>query len=1367
MAGLSTLRKDTSINSLSSLTSANSSSEEDAFDIADFPSLAELNSNFDLSSSSSSHAELQPTAPLKIERKRSSDLMAFPAPPALPGIPLRRPSAPVLEFVESDDNMFEQLVEMGQQGMIQGLGLFSSVATTVESEQPSPLISQNGRSRSSSVSSASSVSSNKSFDASTLASTAANTSWGQRDKEEEPFPRELTSTLPLFTSPFTSQGAFAAAAASNPLPQGLDSLTCNVGSAHPALASPFEENLAGAFSRPHAMDSPVATAVDGPALVSPINTYFAHRSPSLLNPVESSTSSPVSSGQASPHEAYFARDRDNRLGALDGDGIPTWTMSPASLHEELEELIISAPPTRASQQQQHRQQSGPHDHIRIIEPAPPPSPSMYGREQLHMPSSPSTGAFGTLRRLSSFGLLKKRKSEGVLNSNAMASNVSSPTTSSAPFGISKRKSEAALSSYFRGSKSNNDKENAPALPSPSLQSGPNKLSRRSVSSPKLNKLFGSPTSSTVASPPPPPVPSSPTSMSPEAFAARPRTLSFGESGEEMASSSMSKKKRFSQFFNQSGASGIGGKDSNGETVPPLPPTPKEHLAAKARAPAGIVIDVAKANELEVRKAVEQSPAPTLEITATPTSAADSLPFNSNASPAESAFPETPISPVGSTFSRAAIPVADRSVPISSFYEMLSPDDAPFSPTSSLAPASKDDSTPLTAEMSLAHFLKATDPDQQFIVKRPARTSSFFVPSSIFPPPSSTESSSRAVTPSTAAFGDDDDGDADWSRPTSPALLNALKTALSTSPLAYTATGVDQQPMAFGQNDILAFPMHIPPRQPPPMLAGDESASSGEDDYGAESEDDSDEDDKPLGVVVPGALTAQKSLRITAAKERRKERKAKEQRKRDDEVKELATRTKSMLRKKSQAELRKEDPFELEQQAAMVATPPMSHDGHGEPSSSSSAYVGGPFSRLGRPALSPIHSVGTYPSSSTITSLQSGGHDSLLPQTDASVERRQFSSLGMKRSNSIPLDPMIANSSLIIDSPPTTREPLPSSSFAAEQRRPSLQQTNSSSGRSRSGTVTRAATVPAPTPQGPDAPPMPTMRPPPAPPSNSLQQPPALARRPSLHPTSSSHSSPTSSPATTPQLGRRPSLLPEGQQLPSRESSMNRQASSASSKSNPHVSLSRQNTLANRTRTGTSSSPSVTQKIYLDAECTQHVTVSVNERTVAGEVVSFAKGKGALAKAVTPKEVLDGGWALWEVWRSLGIGSSAPPFPVFSTLTIPVRRRTPRPRVRVHQRHHQVVGRELGRLHLPPHSLVADSLEPCSFLLLLLFLPPMVLTAPLVQARLHTMMPKTGPVQLEVKKGKWSKRFLSMDNGALTYSKSEKVRLPLSLFSAAC
>jgi hypothetical protein len=41
-----------------------------------------------------------------------------------------------------------------------------------------------------------------------------------------------------------------------------------------------------------------------------------------------------------------------------------------------------------------------------------------------------------------------------------------------------------------------------------------------------------------------------------------------------------------------------------------------------------------------------------------------------------------------------------------------------------------------------------------------------------------------------------------------------------------------------------------------------------------------------------------------------------------------------------------------------------------------------------------------------------------------------------------------------------------------------------------------------------------------------------------------------------------------------------------------------------------------------------------------------------------------------------------------------------------------------------------------------------------------MMPKTGPVQIEQKKGKWQKRFLTMENNVISQSKSEKV-LPLS------
>ncbi|GAA5877427.1 hypothetical protein JCM8547_008796 [Rhodosporidiobolus lusitaniae] len=1309
MAPFSTLAvKDVSINSLSSLTSGTSSSEEDAFDIADFPSLDQLGTNYELGA--------PPPRSSSMQRKRSSDLMAFPIPPALPSIPLRRPPAPEVELDTSDDNVFEHLADMGPYGGLQGLGLFSSVATTVDSVQPSPLLSQTGRrSRSSSTSSRSSLSS-KEFDASTLASSAANFSYRHDKESDEPFPPELTSTIPLFTSPMTAQEGFSDAVPATveqqhvqqqQLPKPINALTINIGSAHPALASPFVENGSN-FSSPSSLRSPVAD------VLSPTSGTFSTRSSSLRPRVDSNASSPVSSGRASPAHEYYANSA--RLGELDLFGILTFPSPRIEVEDEQQEELIDPQPSPVQ-----RNGEGGNDRIRIVEPAEPPSPSSYG-QNLPLPHSPS-GTFSTLRRLSSFGLLKRRKSEGVLKEQQQQQ----PATSgpSRPFGVTKRKSEAALSNLLRSSKSvtqGENKENSPALPSVvQQQAGPNKLTRRSVSSPKLSKLFFSPTSPVTASSPPPPLPTSPIATADPTSSklpVRPRALSFGESGEEGTSKM---KKHFSMHFGLGGGqAGPGEKDSNGETIPPLPPTPKEHLpAAKQKAPAGMFVDVAKANELDPRKEVERSPAPTLEISATPSSATgSSFLFSPSASPAESAFPQTPISPSHSTFSRSAVPVAEKPFP-SPLLDALSP---PASPAGSSTPQHD------LSGMSLATFLKATDPDQQMIVKRPARTSSFFQPSSVFPPASSnsdhqSRSSSRAgaETPSSAAH--QDEAGVNWSRPSSPALLDALRSAVAASPLAL-APGLDKQ--VFPLQEIIAFPFHatgvpgLPPSSSPPTFenghdddGGD--SSSGEDDYGSNTSSE-DEDDKPLGVVVPGALTAQKSLRVSAAKRSRSERKAREQAKKDKEIVELARRTKSLLRKQASNGRMREDPFELEHTAAMVATPPMSHDGHGESSFSAN---GGPPSKSGRPALSPIASVGTYPSCSTITSLHSSGHDSLLPQTDASIERRAaVASMGMKRSPSTPLDPLVANSSLTMDSPVMLAdEPLPQQPV----RRPSLHQTASSSGRARSGTVTR------PSPPLSGAPPMPSMRPPPAPPASS--QP--LARRPSLHPQTSSytsqiHSSPSSSPSstphTTPQLGRRPSLHPDGA-APVPSSGMDRRPSAASSRSasssaNPHVSLSRQNTLASRTRSATTSSnPTTEQKVYLEGAGMEgkYVSVPVGEKTVAGEMVAFATKKGALGKPAGPKEALEGGWALWEVWKSVGIERPIREYEFVSDIikswddgsAVYVFRRTP--------------------------------------------LWPILSS----HARLHPTMPRTGQVQLEVKKGKWSKRFLEMKDGAISYSKTEK------------
>ncbi|GAA6005756.1 hypothetical protein JCM10207_005323 [Rhodosporidiobolus poonsookiae] len=1294
MAPFTTLAaKDTSINSLASLASGTSSSEEDAFDIADFPSLDQLNSSFELGA---------PAVPVA-HRKRSSDLMAFPIPPALPNIPLRRPPEPaVAEDVE--EHVFEQLAELGQRGSIQGLGLFSSTATSA-SPGPSPLLSQGRMSRSSSNSSRTSVSS-KSFDASTLASSAANTSLAAREKDDEPFPPELPHISPLDPS---------LARALRALPQPIDPLRANIGSAHPALASPFAEE--GSFP------STTVSRRSSTAPVSPSSAHFAVRSSSLLARVESSASSPGSSrpgsGRSSPAQQDVLVTSPETYGELDLPGIPLWRTS--SPHGPFDEADDDEQEELADPQPQVQEQT--YEHIRIIEPVAPPHPQAYGQSAA-LPSSPSSSTLsGTLRRLSSFGLLKKRKSDAVLQQ-------SNTQNSTAPFGLTKRKSEAALSSLLRSSKSSSmaDKENSPVLASPPLpQPGPNKLTRRSVSSPKLNNLFRGPAS--PASEACPRLPTSPSSAAinktPKGFVARPRTLSFGDSGDEGTSKA---KKRFSMYINQLGSGAPGSKDSNGDTVPPLPPTPKEHVPAKAKAPAGMAIDVAKANELDVeptRQRSDQSPAPTLEISATPSSATGSLLF----SPTESSAPGTPISPSFSTFSRAAVPLGEKPLPAPALADALSPDSAyfpPITPTSTHSLSFEDGNSPAdrSNRMSLAAFLQATDPDQQLVVKRPQRISSVFQPSTnVFPSSASartqsqSRASSRAPTPLSPASADEH-----WSRPTSPALLDALKNAVGVSPLAL-APGLDKQ--VFGRQEVVAFPMRVASTSSafgssaPPTTEGDDEgdddngSSSGEDDYGTGTDSDSDaDDDKPLGVVVPGALTAQKSLRLSAAKKSRSERKAQEQK--DKEMRLLAARTKAMLKAQERAgasgSKRREDPFELEHTAAMVATPPRSADGHGD------MYAPGPLRNI-RPALSPIASVGTFPSSSTITTLQSTGHDSLLPQTDAHIDRRAYSSTGMKRSPSSPLDPMVAESSLTMDSPMLSQEPLPAKSPPAPvPPRPSpplqLQQSTSSSGRSRAKSVTRSP------PLSPgEQPPMPTMRPPPTPPSAGPAQ---YGRRPSLHPESSSYSSstpsPNPSPASTPQLSRRPSLHPDAHP----HSTMHRQASGSSHKSTTASAgsskpLARHPTISSRARGGTASSPAVEHKVYLNADASQHLTVQVTDKTTAGEVVAFGVGKGALGKPQGPKEALDGGWALWEVWRSLG-------------LERPIRE----------------------------YEFVADivkSWDDSSNVLVFRRTPLWPVLSS--HARLHPTMPRMGPVQLEVKKGKWSKRFLELKEGALSYSKSEK------------
>ncbi|GAA5899260.1 uncharacterized protein JCM6883_005161 [Sporobolomyces salmoneus] len=469
----------------------------------------------------------------------------------------------------------------------------------------------------------------------------------------------------------------------------------------------------------------------------------------------------------------------------------------------------------------------------------------------------------------------------------------------------------------------------------------------------------------------------------------------------------------------------------------------------------------------------------------------------------------------------------------------------------------------------------------------------------------------------------------FSRPTSPALIDALKL---TSPL-------DVSDLVVVPQRITVFPVRLPPAPPGALAAAaakeaqeDGGGGSDDDKYGGESDS---EEDRPLGVTVPGALTAQKSLR------------------------------KSMSKKKSSSKPRpKEDPFELERALRSTAV-------SRQPSSSSS-----------RGATGRTFSVDPHV---PVPTKSSQGHDSFLPQTDASIERKA-SSNGLRRSPSTPLDPMIANSALTLDSPILTQEPLP-----MPIRRDS-----------------RPASSPTEVVSSPPVAP-PRSRPPPVPTPSSRQQieqsnnvPPSITRRPSLH--------------------------PDIAHIQSTSANMQRQASSSSSRSattNPAPSspaldssqpVQQRPPPGARSRSGTvsaASGPAVDHRVYLGRAGAKHLTIKVTDRTVAGEIVAYAKGKGALE---TGKEN-EGGWALWEVWQSMGLE---------------------RP-IREYELVNDVV-----------KSFDGDS---AVFVLRRTTLWP-ILSA---HARMHPVAPKTAQVQLELKKGKWSKRFLELKGETLSYSKSDKMK----------
>lgn len=1048
------------------------------------------------------------------------DRIAFPVPPAaLPEMPPHRQSTPpparTDPVEEARARRFAELEERHKDPMGLGLGFFSDDTTPM----PSPALMESvgaSSSRASSISGASSLSS-KSFDASTLDSSAANTSFSgatiHKETLEQAFPPELSATIPWFAQ--SPPNTFMQS-----LPQPINALTIDIGSAHPALASPF---ATASSSSPHCVTAPAGQADES------------------LEAAQLET-------RTSPLAVEGLTD------ALDETGVANWVTgrSPASLlHEELVLQQIDD-----ERQQQARQA--------VSHPATiPTGPAPLAFVRPDLPPEPKS-----LRRFSSLGLLKKRKSEAVLR-DASSSQQQDPARSKMP-GLFKRKSDAALNTLMRAGRSRaQDKENAPVADSgvrrPFISAPlsaqnvanlpPRRLAKRSASTPKLSKLFAS------SNPAADKVPDLPTPSS---------SANHADPDQSMAQSTTSSKmkKRISMYF-----------DKRSSAAPtPTVQKPKPSSPIRQRAPAGISIDVDKANGgRPVSRVVSEhnSIASTLEIVSPPPTAPPSalfsgaLPSTATSPPTSAQYHGDSISSMSAVVHGALFEKAEPSaLPPTPFSAPASHTNFVF-PTLSLGPNkhSSVQDTNESARFSIAGFLRAdalnsskAAPDET------AKTS----PLTVFP----STKSHRATK-------------VDGSSP----LLSVCEAVEEPSLPASSSVVTDVNDLALAQ--ILA------PVPPPTVVAfpllttissmegsggggdGDHSDSDSDDDddkYGSRTgssteEQPDDEDDRPLGVVVPNALTAQKSLRLSAAKKSRAERKA---RKNEDKLAPTTGRSRQL-----------EDPFELEGTAAMVNTPPRSKDGHERFSASGISVPGDPRQRS-----------------------SSAGHDALLPQTDASIYRRTVAA-GLTRSPSSPLEPVVAESALTIDSPEMQKRPLPSlpaSSSHAQPTRPVRKPSKDSTLSLRSPTEGYfATTFRSPTTYAPS-----TM------PSQS---------RP-LIPSRTSSSS-THGGASTAGLHRQPSLHPDG------HAQGVRRHTSGSSSTHSTMSHNKGAATVQRTRSIASSStgPMSEQRIYLDAAFGQFMTVPVSDKTMAGEVVALAKARGALA-AAGPSE---GGWALWESWRSMGYG----------------------------------------------------------------------------------------------------------------------------------
>lgn len=378
---------------------------------------------------------------------------------------------------------------------------------------------------------------------------------------------------------------------------------------------------------------------------------------------------------------------------------------------------------------------------------------------------------------------------------------------------------------------------------------------------------------------------------------------------------------------------------------------------------------------------------------------------------------------------------------------------------------------------------------------------------------------------------------------------------------------------------VSFPTEI--RRPVAVLADEEDTYSRLPEGSEESSDegegeDEDEDDRPLGLV-PGALRMQKSLRQRSVEKRAE-------------------------RKRLGSSVAAASLEGTEEGGSSIAHDPFEFDLGG----SKSSVERQPFPSTGRQVAVPEERTANL-----------AGH-SMLPQTDASIVRRQN---GVVRSPSQPLEQIISDSVLTIDGPSPPVSVLGSSTNSA----------TAPGARYRVRSVPTPIDVAAATGRRDDeaTPPLSAGS------FSRFQQQQSKA----LSPTGSTSSREKGIPIAK-------AISHEGT---SRARTLSGNLRAVASSSGPKRQLSlRQiyhpppssSSVAHSTSPVTAGPPTTQHRIFIH-DHTRNIIIGANALTRCGDIVGDARAKGVLDAPGPNGEVVggtdkDGGYALWEIWRGLGV-----------------------------------------------------------------------------------------------------------------------------------